>query len=130
MLTQVITNNPKMREIPREGEIIHINLLWQEGGLGDVLKRARDLVHQGWRLLNHPLASSLKPNQTPYKTLILSQGTDLDSQSLRVLEGAIAMKENLGTFSGGEELIMEDLQTIELEACKEVLFQIKRGVWL
>lgn len=58
-----------------------------------VLTAARDAIHQGYHLLNHPQSGSLKPNQTPYRTLLLSQYSP-DSQeqftSLLLIEQALA----------------------------------------
>lgn len=39
----------------------------------DVLLAARDYIHRGYFLLTHPLAGSVKPNQTPFKSVILSE---------------------------------------------------------
>jgi hypothetical protein len=41
----------------------------------DVLLQARDRVQQGWRLLTHPLAGSVKPFQTPYRSLLLGRSS-------------------------------------------------------
>ena len=37
----------------------------------DVLVQVRDLIYAGHKLLSHPQASSLKPNQTPYRTILV-----------------------------------------------------------
>lgn len=59
---------------------------------GQVLYAARDLLHQDYLLLSHPLAGSLKPNQTPYRSLILGRRS-LDGEAsvfgLLLLERAI-----------------------------------------
>lgn len=122
-MLRMVTNNPYAYKWGQECEINHVSLYWCEGGLEDVLVAARDIVHLGWRLINHPLASSIKPNQTPYKTLILAQGASLDYQSLQVLEGAIAMANKLGTFPGGSQQALQDLQLIDFEMCKEIFQQ-------
>lgn len=41
----------------------------------EVLLRARDLIHNGLTLVTHPMAGSLKPNQTPYRSVVLSDTT-------------------------------------------------------
>ncbi len=126
---KVVTNNPLVRGYWGSGENDkYIHILWYGGGLDDVLVAARDMVHLGWRLLNHPLSSSIKPNQTPYKTLILAQGESLDFQSLQVVEGAIATVNKLGAFAGGNEQVLADLQLIDLEVCKDIFQHIRRGV--
>jgi hypothetical protein len=63
----------------------------------DVMKTARDYVHKGHRLLTHPLMGSIKPNETPYKTIAISlkadNGVNLDS--LNLMENSIETSERL-----------------------------------
>jgi len=119
-LIKVVTNNPRAREWWKESESNNMHVLWRDGGLLAVLTAARDLIHAGWRLINHPLSTSIKPNQTPYKTLILVKGASLDYQSLMALEGAIAAVRKFGTFPGGTPRVIADLQLIDLEMCKDI----------
>ena len=81
----IISNNPRVLERYSQ------ETLWVEGGVFDVYETARDQIHRGARLLNHPLAGSVKPNQSPYRSLILSATADLpaDLDSLSHIEGAI-----------------------------------------
>ena len=81
----ILTNNPDVEESLKDKNVLRI-----DGTYRDVLIRARDLVHQGHRLLTHPLMGSLKPNETPYRTIAVSseQGA-LDTDSLMLIENAI-----------------------------------------
>lgn len=36
-----------------------------------VLLGARDKIHSGWKLLNHPLYGNFRPHQQPYRSLLL-----------------------------------------------------------
>lgn len=67
------------------------------GTLPEVLKYCRDLVHQGHLLISHPLAGSVKPNETPYKSVLLSveKKSQVDLQSLNVIEAAVHTAENM-----------------------------------
>lgn len=122
----IITNNPKGRFWQKPGETNHVLWRWQEGGLKEVLIAARDLVHLGWQLVNHPLASSIKPDQSPYKTLVLTQGKGVELQSLRLIEGALAAAEKFGPFTAGKHLA--DLQLIDFEVAEEAIRLVKEGV--
>ena len=122
---RALTNNPLVREWGGTSDRIHI--IWQEGSLLEVLTEARDLIHLGWRLLNHPLASSIKPNQTPYKTLVLAKEAALDLQSLRAIEGARTTAAALGSFTGGSQRVLADLQYIDWDLSKDILQQVVRG---
>jgi hypothetical protein len=83
----ILTNNPDVkREFPQANFI--------DGKSTDVIIRARDLIHLGHPLLAHPLAGSVKPNQNPFKTIILdTKAGELDLQSLRLIENTIATYE-------------------------------------
>lgn len=55
----------------------------------EVLKRVRDKVHQNYKILTHPMAGSLKPNQTPYKSVLVMPAASMDYKSLMLIENAI-----------------------------------------
>ena len=81
----ILTNNPDVEESLKDKNVLRI-----DGTYRDVLIRARDLVHQGHRLLTHPLMGSLKPNETPYRTIaVSSEKSALDTDSLLLIENAI-----------------------------------------
>ncbi len=57
----------------------------------DVLKYVRDRIHEGHKLLTHPLSGSVKPNETVYKTIMISDKQEvLDFDSLKLIEESIA----------------------------------------
>ena len=96
----------------------------------DILKTVRDRVHKGHRLLTHPLSGSLKPGQTPYKSVVISavRGETTDYQSLSLIEDAIAMciameTAAIGNFSFLEtwsEDILLDFQLIDFDLLEDV----------
>lgn len=79
----IVTNNPRLAA--------HPDAEFHEASLLEILQRVRDLVHQNYRLLTHPLAGSVKPNETPYKSVALfaKPEAQLDMQSLQLIEGAL-----------------------------------------
>ncbi len=88
----IITNNPEVAAC--WAQVTE----WVEGGARAVLRRARDLVHLGHRLLSHPLAGSVKPNESPYRSVIVSKHpeTTIHFDSLRIIEDALAVVDRLG----------------------------------
>ena len=88
----IVTNNPGVA-----ARWAHASE-WVDGGARGVLLRVRGLVHLGHRLLTHPLAGSVKPNESPYRSVIVSQHPDttIDFDSLRIIEGALAVVDRLG----------------------------------
>ena len=86
----------------------------------DVLLRARDLVHTGAQLITHPMAGSLKPNQTPYRSVVLGTGTMEDKEPL---EDVMLMENSIDScqkFLRGRPLpnwpedIKNDFRTLDL----------------
>ena len=62
----IVTNNPKVLENVND---IEVNML--EDTYVGTLKKCRDLIHKGYELLSQPLYGSVKPNETPYRTVIM-----------------------------------------------------------
>ena len=65
----IITNNPLVKE--KLGEDYHVE--YEELSYEDTLKKVQKMIFQGYRLLTHPLSGSVKPNETPYKSVMLSE---------------------------------------------------------
>lgn len=88
----LITNNKRVRdEIAREG----LDIVFLEADLLSLLKEVRNRIHLGARLLSHPLSGSIKPNENPYKSVLLDDNrTDLDMESLDIIENATAVAAN------------------------------------
>jgi len=84
--------------------------------LKEILFRARDYVHMGYKLMSHPLSGSIKPNETLYKTIMLDDKIEgLDMQSLKLIENSIIMANN---FEVRDIKILEqhkeDMMTVDL----------------
>jgi hypothetical protein len=66
----IITNNPLAVACMKE--YYEMDFL-PEGTYRDVLVKARDRVYAGYTLYTHPLSGSVKPNETPYKSIVVSK---------------------------------------------------------
>lgn len=107
---RIITNNPRVRDLPG-AEFYPETLL-------EILTRVRDLVHQGYPLISHPLAGSVKPNETPYKSVIMEPiaSQKLDETSLRIIEGSLVTAEKLlkdRPLKPRSEQVMDDFAVID-----------------
>jgi hypothetical protein len=82
----LITNNP----LVFKNYSAEYQVEFHEVGYLKILEIVRDRIHVGHKLLSHPLSSSLKPNETPYKTIIvLKDKGSLDVDSVMIIEGSI-----------------------------------------
>lgn len=93
----LITNNPLMPDRVPAG--VETRLLAADARA--VLTAARDLVHKGWRLANHPLYGNFRPHQQPYRSMALlpppaslSETGNTDAASLHFLEEALQLYQN------------------------------------
>ena len=90
-----------------------------------VLEYVRDKIHQGHKLLTHPLSGSVKPNETPYKTVMISKNKgDLDNSGLIIIEEAIAtVKKFLSNKPTPDwpEIILDDFRVIDLSLIENVI---------
>ena len=88
----LITNNPALNQAGHAR--LQVRLL--EGTGLDVLCAARDNVHLGWRLLNHPLYGNFRPYHQPFRSIMLAPPAEegalsVDNESLHLLEQAMAV---------------------------------------
>ena len=82
----VLTNNPLVRDTLKDKK----EVIYKEISYEDVLREARDRVYRGYRLLSHPLSGSVKPNETPYKSIMIgNRKEEIDALSVRIIESAI-----------------------------------------
>ena len=113
----VVTNNPLVLEQFRDAYEVH----FVEADLNGVLTRVRDLVHKGHKLLTHPLMGSVKPNESPYKSVIMSSaGKSTDTQSVMIIEECISASQKF-TQRNILEKYLNDLQMVDLSLIRASL---------
>ncbi|TJX15224.1 GrdX protein [Tissierella creatinini] len=93
----------------------------------DVLEYVRTKLHEGHKLLSHPLSGSIKPNETPYKSIIISKDiykADLDIQGTMIIEDSIATAkkfQEIKTTPQYRESILDDFRVIDLSLMENVI---------
>ena len=65
----ILTNNPLVVKCLGNDYEIRFE---KDYSYRDILIEARDLVYKGHTLYTHPLSGSVKPNETPYKSIVVS----------------------------------------------------------
>ena len=76
----IITNNDRVFEAYKDEMQVILKQTYEE-----VLIATRDMVYDRHILLTHPQASSLKPNQTPYRSVIVYPGSGEDAMKAILL---------------------------------------------
>ena len=89
----IITNNPKIAE-EMSGKNIDISY-FEQADFMEISYKARDIIHLGYKLLTHPIVSSIKPYETPYKTIVLAYNNgEIDLESIELIENSIELLKN------------------------------------
>lgn len=107
----VITNNPLVRSrLDDIHEVIYLELSYEE-----LLKLVRDRIYEGHRLLTHPLSGSVKPKETPYKSVLISERKEkVDGESVRLIENAILVCQKFQDKSKYyKEEVYKDFQLVD-----------------
>lgn len=92
----------------------------------EVLIKTRDLVYDRHILLTHPQASSLKPNQTPYRTILVYPKENNDNtKDILLIEKCLEVFEqwqNIAkTPNEYNKKVSEDFKTIDLSVIDNII---------
>lgn len=79
----LLSNNPLVAENYK-------NVFFYKRPAFEILVMARNMVHQGYQLLSHPLPANFKMISSPYKTIVFSnEKKSIDIFHLEVMENSI-----------------------------------------
>ena len=112
--TILVTNNDRVYE--KYKDITNVILV---ASYEAVLIKVRDLVYDRHVLLTHPQASSLKPNQTPYRSVaVYPKGDEDNTKDIMLIEKCIETyrqwQDIAPTPMNYEERVANDFKTIDL----------------
>lgn len=116
----IITNN----EMVRDKYASQVTVEFHPVKCTEIMRMTRDYIHAGHKLLTHPLAGSIKPNETPYKTIFLTKSKKkMDSESLRIIEECIIACKKFGKerFPNMPENMRQDFRTIDCSLCDNAM---------
>jgi hypothetical protein len=118
----LVTNNPDVRD--KFQDRFQVDYLENQGYI-QLLEHVRDMIHKGHQLLTHPLSGSIKPNETPYKSVILSSKKgELDSSGLSIVEDSIIAARKFITnrpTPDWPDHVLEDFRVIDLSLMENVI---------
>ena len=82
----------------------------------------RDKVHVGYKLLTHPMSGSVKPNETPFKTIFISKDDNkVMIDSLALIEGAIVTFDKFAERNIDYKGKIEDFQLVDMSLAESAL---------
>ncbi len=123
MKASIISNNVDIEDLVPSAFSL---FLLPDAPAKDVLTAARDRVHLGAKLLAHPMAGRLRPNETPYRTVVLEDAEGpLDLPSFEIIEYCLAEEEKYGkSRKKYDGLMLPDLRFINCEILKSILEEL------
>lgn len=111
----IVTNNPAVAA--RKD-----NMVFVEGSAAETLIKVRDLIHEGYELISHPLAASLRMLFSPFRSVILGKKlTKVDSFSLVIIEDSIIKYKRHMEFRKTDTALAEDYKMMDLILLEAVL---------
>lgn len=120
----IVTNNDRVAD--KYKDIMKVELV---NSYEEVLIKARDMVYDRHRLLTHPQAGSLKPNQTPYRSIIVYPSDNSSNMDdVMMIEKAIETFNKFREIKETpkyEEKIANDYKTIDLSMIDNVMPKIQ-----
>lgn len=118
----IITNNSLVFE-KYNGKIETVYL--SEHSYLETMECVRGMVHVGHKLLTHPLSGSLKPNETAFKSIVVSKDKeDLDFNGISIIEEGVASAKK---FISGKptpkyiQRILDDFRLIDLSLIENAI---------
>lgn len=117
----LVTNNDRVyRKYKDDMEVVLL------GSYRDVLIKVRDLVYDRHILLTHPQASSLKPNQTPFRSvMVYPKGEEDNTKDIMLIEKCIETfeqwQEIAPTPDHYQKSVEEDFKTIDLSVIENIV---------
>lgn len=120
----IVTNNDRVFEKYQNKTNVVLLHTYEE-----VLIKVRDMVYDRHILLTHPQASSLKPNQTPYRSvMVYPKGESDNTKDVLLIEKCIE------TFHQWQEIactpkdydtgVSDDFKTIDLSVIDHVMSRV------
>jgi len=130
----IITNNPKTAEY-----IEHQRKEWNScagidtsnddtaaielifcASRDELYTQVRDHIHRNWKLQNHAMYGNIQLHKQPYRSMVLTEGTELDTRSLQLWEQAMERVKRTNPPSYSEK-VLEDFQALDLSLFRSAL---------
>ena len=120
----LVTNNDRVyRKYKDDMEVVLL------GSYRDVLIKVRDLVYDRHILLTHPQASSLKPNQTPFRSvMVYPKGEEDNTKDIMLIEKCIETfeqwQEIAPTPGHYQKNVEGDFKTLDLSVIETIVTRL------
>ena len=111
----LITNNIDLYEEVKNKKDLEI-IFDDKYTYGDILDIVKKKLQDGYALATHPLCGSIKPNETPYRSVLINTTKELDINGIIIVDEAIEtykkFQKNLKTPLWIDR-VLKDFRTID-----------------
>lgn len=109
---QIVTNNPLVRE---QYEGVYAIEFLETLDIQQIMMKVRDMCMEGYELLTHPLSGSVKPGETPYKSVLMSlHKGPADLNGFELAEMAVEACEKFKTMDKYRSpSVLDDFQLVD-----------------
>ena len=119
MIYKIVTNNQKVREFYKD-------TLFVDGTFIDVLIKVRNLIHEGYELISHPLAASIRMMFSPYRSIIVGGKLNhINSKHIEIIENCINKYRNTMQNRKPDMLNCKDYALIDFDLTKSSIVELK-----
>ena len=109
----IITNNPLVNL--KYKDLYNLDCR-EDATFLEIMEHTRSKVHSGHEILTHPLTGSVKPGETPFKSIIISKdATKLNFDSLELIENSILTTKKFMVTRKWTDKIINDFQLIDCD---------------
>ncbi len=88
-----------------------------------VIEKVRDYIHSGYVLLSHPLSGSIKPGETPFKSIMISEGSDDFASETMISDAYIMAKRMIDESKVKEytEKLLNDFSVVDYDVISSAI---------
>ena len=123
----IITNNPQIAEyIERKHEDSNNSTEAKDIKLifcatrEELYIQVRDYIHRNWKLQNHAMYGNIQLHKQPYRSMLLTEGTELDTRSLQLWEQAME-RVNRTNPPNYSEKVLKDFQALDFSLFNSIV---------
>lgn len=122
----LITNNIDLYNTMKNKKSLEI-IFDEKYTYRDILEITKIKIQDGYQLATHPLCGSIKPNETPYRSILINKSKEIDFNGIIILDEAIEtykkFQKNLKTPLWIDR-VLTDFRTIDANIMTQTIEKI------
>lgn len=114
----IVSNNPLVRDTYEA----KYNVEYFDVSYVGLLNKVKKYCEEGHKILSHPLSGSVKPKETPYKSVLVSKSKgEIDINSLRIIINSLDSCDKFDKINNGNNQADKDFQLVDCSLISSAL---------